>query len=148
MKSIKYSIFGVIGLGLLGLTAQPSLAQPPTGVTNLTGTWTNVNPTTGGVVKIAITNDASGFKIHTYGACSPTPCDHGAVTASPFSKTVSSSIAYGLSGQYNFGFSTMAVTAKRAYEYDGGNFLEVETRTKFAAGDTRYDYMRTELFRK
>ncbi len=148
MKSIKYRVFGIIGLGLLGLVAQPAYAQPPTGVTNLTGTWTNVNPTTGGVVKITITNDLAGFQIHTYGACSPTPCDHGAVAASSFSKSVSSSVAYGLSGQYNFGFSTMLVTAKRAYEYDGGNFLEVETRTKFAAGDTRYDYTRTELFRK
>ncbi len=148
MKSIKPRLFSLIGVALLGLIAQPVLAQAPGGVTNLTGTWSNVNPTTGGIVKITVTSDASGFKIHTYGACSPTPCDHGAVAASPFSKSVSSSVAYGLSGQYNFGFSTMLVTAKRVYEYDGGNFLEVETRTKFAAGDTRYDYTRTELFRK
>ena len=40
----------------------------------------------------------------------------------------------------------MGVTAQRVYDIDGGSFLELEGRTKFAAGDTRQDYMRTELF--
>lgn len=147
MKGIKYSLFGALGIALLELTAPAAMAQPPASLANLTGTWVNVNPATGGIVKIAITS-AGGLKIHTYGACSPTPCDHGAIPASPYSKSVSSGVAYGLSGQYNFGFSTMLVTAQRVYQYDGGNFLELETRTRFAAGDTRYDYVRTELFRK
>lgn len=146
MKSFQNSLMVALGLALLGLTA-PVMAQPPTSVANLTGTWVNVNPSTGGIVKIVITN-TGGFKIHTYGACSPTPCDHGTIAASPFSKSVSSAVAHGLRGQYNFGFSTVLVTAQRTYQYDGGNFLEIETRTQFAAGDTRYDYTRTELFRK
>lgn len=147
MKRIKSVFLSIIGVCLMGMGAS-ALAQPPASVANLTGTWVNVNPATGGIVKLVVTSDATGFKIHTYGACSPTPCDHGAVPAASFSKTVSSGVAYGLSGQYNFGFSTMLVTAQRIYTYDGGNFLEIETRTKFASGDTRYDYTRTELFRK
>lgn len=137
------------GVALLSLvTTEAAFATPPTGLTNLVGTWNNVNTTTGGIVKVVVTNDATGFKLHTYGACSPTPCDHGAVVASPFSKTVSTSTALGLSGQYNFGFSTMQVTGQRIYNIDGGTFLELETRTKFAAGDTRFDYTRTEVFRR
>lgn len=146
MKRNLALIAGVAMMSLVG--TQAAQATPPTGLTNLVGTWNNVNPTTGGIVKVEITNDPTGFKVHTYGACSPTPCDHGAIAASPFSKTIASSIAQGLSAQYNFGFSTMLVTAQRVYNIDGGTFLELETRTKFAPGDTRYDYTRTEIFRR
>lgn len=146
MKRNLALIAGVAMMSLVG--TQAALATPPTGLTNLVGTWNNVNPTSGGIVKIEITNDPTGFKVHTYGSCSPTPCDHGAIAASPFSKTIASSIAQGLSAQYNFGFSTMLVTAQRVYNIDGGTFLELETRTKFAPGDTRYDYTRTEIFRR
>src|SRR3569623_413247 len=124
MNKMKSVLFGAIGVVLVGFTAAAS-AQSPTSLTNLTGTWNTVNPATGGVVQIAITIDASGFKIHTYGANSPTPCDHGAIAASAFSKSVSSAVGYGVSGQYNFGFSTVLVTAQRAYQYDGGDFQEV-----------------------
>jgi hypothetical protein len=137
----------VIGLTVFGMTGL-AVATQPANVTGVVGTWVNVNPSTGGIVKISITNDAAGFRIHTYGACSPTPCDHGAIPASRFSKSVSSTVAHGVSGQYNFGFSTMLVTAQRVLDIDGGTFLEVETRTRFAPGDTRQDYTRTELFRK
>ena len=146
MKRNLALIAGVAMMSLVG--TEVALATPPTGLTNLVGTWNNVNPTTGGILKVEIINDATGFKVHTYGACSPTPCDHGAVAASPFSKTVSSSSAQGFSAQYNFGFSTMLVTGQRVYNIDGGTFLELETRTKFAPGDTRFDYTRTEIFRK
>ena len=147
MKSSKTLIAGLmLAMALAG--SESALAVQPSGVTNLVGTWVNVNPTTGGIVKVIITNDLFGFRIHTYGACSPTPCDHGAIPALRYSKSVSSTTAYGVSGQYNFGFSTMLVTAQRSYEFDGGTFLELDARTKFAAGDTRNDYMRTELFRK
>jgi hypothetical protein len=140
----------VLGFALLvGLaTAAPTMAEPPANRSSLVGTWVNVNPKTGGIVKVVITNDILGFRVHTYGACSPTPCDHGAIKASPFSKTVSSTVASGLSAIYNFGFKTTLVTAKRTAEYDGASFLELESRNVFAAGDTRFDYMQSELFRK
>jgi hypothetical protein len=129
-------------------TAAPTFATAPTSRSNLVGTWVNVNPATTGIVKVVITNDIFGFRIHTYGACSPTPCDHGSIVASPFSKSVTSSVATGLSAIYDHGFVKVLVTAKRTAEYDGGNYLELETRSAFAPGDTRFDYTRTELFRK
>ena len=145
MENKTQKILASVALAMM-LGAGPALAVQPANVANLVGTWNNVSPATGSVVKIIITNDATGFKIHTYGACSPTPCDHGIIPASRFSKTASSTVAHGLSAQYNFGFSTVGVTAQRVYDIDGGSFLELEGRTKFAAGDTRQDYMRTELF--
>jgi hypothetical protein len=137
-----------LALTLVAASATPSLAEAPTSVSNLTGTWVNVNPATGGVVKVIISNTILGLRIRTFGACSPTPCDHGTIAAEPFSKTVSSNIASGLSATYDHGFATVLVTAKRVAEYDGGSFLELETRTTFAPGDTRKNYTRTELFRK
>ena len=140
----------VLGLAVvIGLaTAAPTMAEPPVNRSSLVGTWVNVNSATGGIVKIVITNDIFGFRVHTYGACSPTPCDHGFAAASPFSKSVGSTVATGLSATYNFGFKTTLITAKRTAEYDGGTFLELESRNKFAPGDTRFDYIQSELFRR
>ena len=132
----------------MALGAGPALAVQPAGVFNLVGTWKNINPALANTVQVMITSDANGFKVHTFGACTPTPCDHGAVPALRYSKTVTSAIAHGLSAQYNAGFATRIVTAQRIYDIDGGSFLELETRTRFAVGDTRQDYMRTELFVK
>jgi hypothetical protein len=140
----------VLGIALvIGLAAAaPSTAEPPANRSALVGTWVNVNPATRGIVKVVITNDLLGFRVRTYGACSPTPCDHGAIKASPFSKSVSSTVASGLSAAYDFGFKTTLITAKRTAEYDGGTFLELESRNVFDAGDTRFDYTQGELFRK
>ncbi len=145
MKKGTHVLVAAIALSMV-VGAGSAVAVQPAGVANLVGTWVNANAATGGTVKVVITNDATGFKVHTYGACSPTPCDHGTVSALRFSKTVSSTVAHGLSAQYNFGFSTVQVTAQRIYDIDGANFLELESRTRFAAGDTRRDYMRAELF--
>jgi hypothetical protein len=137
-----------IALSMVLAAAAPSVAEPPTSRTQLVGTWVNVNPATGGIVKVVITNGWFGFRIRTFGACSPTPCDHGSIAASPFSKSVTSNVATGLSAIYDHGFVKVLVTAKRTAQYDGGTFLELETRSAFAAGDTRKDYTRNELFRK
>ena len=140
----------VLSLALTAVlaTAAPAMAEPPTSRTQLTGTWVNVNPATGGIVKVVITNSLLGFRIRTYGACSPTPCDHGSILASPYSKSVTSNVATGLSAIYDHGFVKVLVTAKRTAEVDGGTFLELETRSIFDPGDTRFDYTRSELFRR
>jgi hypothetical protein len=137
-----------VALTMVLAAAAPTIAAPPANRSQLVGTWVNVNPATGGIVKVIITNDIFGFRIHTFGACSPTPCDHGAIPAAPFSKTVVSTIATGLSALYDHGFVTVLVTARRIADVDGGNFLELETRSTFAPGDTRFNYTRSELFRK
>lgn len=145
IRKLTSTFFGLILL----VAANSAFALQPSNTTNLVGTWVNVNPTTAGIVKIVVSHNIfTGFTINTFGACSPTPCNHGVIPASRFSDNVSSTVAQGLSGQYNFGFSTMQVTAQRIYDIDGGNFLELVSQTKFAKGDTRNDYSRTEIFRK
>jgi hypothetical protein len=130
------------------VVAGVAIAKPPTSLSNLLGTWYNTQPTSGGVVKIIVTLDAGLLKVHAYGKCTPTPCDWGTVTASPFSRSVSSGVAYGFDATYVPGFAETVITAVRKFDLDGGSYLEVQTRTKFVAGDTRYDYERIEMFRK
>ncbi len=43
------------------------------------GTWTNVDPGTGGITKIQITRDQSGHHIEAWGACVPDDCQWGKV---------------------------------------------------------------------
>ena len=147
MKTTSQKLLAGVVLAM-ALGAGPALAVQPAGVFNLVGTWKNISPATANTIQVNITSDATGFKVRTFGACTPTPCDHGTVPALRYSKTVTSAIVHGLSAQYNAGFATRIVTAKRVYDIDGGAFLELETRTRFAAGDTRQDYMKTELFIK
>lgn len=144
IKKITSALFSLV----MFFAAQSAFAVAPSNTANLVGTWVNVNPA-GGIVKAVITYNAlTGFKINTYGACTPTPCNHGTISATRFSKSISSNVSQALSAQYNFGFKTMLVTAQRRYDFDGGAFLELENRNKFAAGDNRIDYSQTELFRR
>ena len=50
MKKNLVLIAGVTLMSLVG--TQSAVATPPTGLSNLLGTWTNVNSTTGGIVKV------------------------------------------------------------------------------------------------
>jgi hypothetical protein len=127
---------------------RPCLADAPLDRSQLVGRWVNVNDTTGGIIRIRVTDGPAGFQIHEFGRCHPTPCDLGVINAAPFSKSVGSSVATGLSATYTFAYATILFTAKLVSEYDGGSFLEVETRTTFAPGDQRKDYTSTQLFQR
>jgi hypothetical protein len=130
-------------------SANSAWAVSPTSVDSLVGTWVNVNPNTRGTVKIVVGKDSVGsLTINTFGACSPTPCNHGVIGASAYSSGVSSNVGIGFSAQYNSGFKTTVVTGKLDYEYSDATFLALGSHSKFAVGDTRKDYMSTELFRK
>jgi hypothetical protein len=135
-------------LCMSALAMNTASALPPANRNDVVGTWVNVNPATGGIVKVVIANDATGFKIHTFGACSPTPCDLGTILASPFSKSGASDVAEGVTGSHNLSFATMLVIANRVFDIDGGNFLNLNTFTRFAPRDPRKDYTRSELFIK
>jgi hypothetical protein len=92
---------------------------------------------------VVVTQVGGQLRIHTYGKCTPTPCDHGEIAADAYSLGVSSAVAKGFSGQYDFGFKTTLVTGLRS-----GVLLALETRNKFAGGDNRFDYASRELFKK
>lgn len=140
MKLTKATLASLV---VLAASATSAFAQQPTNLSAVVGTWVNVDPATRGIVKVVVTNVGGQLHIHTYGKCTPTPCDHGDIAANAFSPSVSDAKATGFSGQYDFGFKTTEVTGLRA-----GALLALETRNKFAGGDSRYDYVGREMFRR
>ena len=139
MKTTKALIASLFLLA----TAGTAYAQQPTNYSNVVGTWVNVNAATRGITKVVVTQSGGQLYIHTYGACTPTPCDHGTIAADAFSLSVSDAVTKGFSGEYHHGFKDTLVTGLRS-----GSLLALESRNKFAAGDNRYDYVGRELFRR
>jgi hypothetical protein len=59
--------------------AEAKVAPAAISATPLAGTWSNSDPATRRIVKIVIVAAGAGVKVHAFGACTPTPCDMGAV---------------------------------------------------------------------
>ena len=141
MKTLRaLSLAGVIGALSLSLSAH---AIPPTNVSGLVGTWVNTNSATRSIVKVIITNTASGLTFQSFGACSPTPCVHTVVAAQSFSASVSSDTAIALTAFRNSGFKSSRYAAQRV-----GALLRLDSFETFASGDTRKDYATSETFTK
>lgn len=147
MRTKKYFIGFVIIVVLM--VAGAANAAPPTSLGNLAGTWYNTQPGSGGIAKIVVTVSSGQIYVHAYGKCTPTYCDWGTVPGSAFSRSVGSSVAYGFIANYpNQSVGSTLITAVRKFDFDGGSYLEVQKRTTFRAGDTRYNYENIEMFRK
>ena len=111
--------------------ASPAIVSP----VPLVGTWVNTNPQTRDLVKITITSSGSNVTIHPYGACTPSPCDWGAVTGLAYSASVTASPAIAFSAQFNFGFSKVILVG-----HINGTLLNVESLTEFTDGSGRNNY--------
>jgi hypothetical protein len=145
---LKHAFISLTIIVLL-MAAGAANATPPTSLGNLTGTWYNMQPTSGGVARIDVTVSSGQLQVRTYGKCTPNLCDWGTVNGSAFSRSVGSAAAYGFSANYpNLSVGSKLVTAVRKFDFDGGSYLEVQVRTTFAAGDTRFNYENIEMFRK
>ncbi len=138
-------MLAALALTTAGVAAR---AEAPADLSKVVGTWNNVNAATGGLVRLQLTSVAGTLRIQAFGACTPTPCDLGVVSAPPQSLSVTSDVAEGFRATYNTGFSTIVISAQRIYDVNGGTFLRVTRHTNFAAGDTRKDYVSTEVFRR
>ena len=109
----------------------------------LLGTWNNIDPSTGGLVKIVLGFAAGAITVHAFGACHPTPCDWGVVKGMTYGATVSSNQAIAFSAFYKFGFKETILT---------GHLLRgqlfVETFSHFTDGSNRFDYYADEILRR
>lgn len=146
MKLLK--LLSYISVLAVALIATPSYAVPPTSTAGLTGTWHNANPATRGIIKIVVTKVAGQLRFKSFGACSPTPCVHSTVIARPYSSGISSNFARGFTAFRNSGFKMARFDAVRDYNQTSGAFLRLNSFNKFAAGDSRKDFLSSELFRK
>src|SRR5205809_6312713 len=89
---LKY-VMGLLVL-LAGFGNVPAEAKQPTNAAPLLGTWVNIK-TTGGLVKVVITDVSGNFEVHPYGSCSPTLFDWVAYPVLRFSTRVASSTGFG-----------------------------------------------------
>lgn len=138
------TLASAIVIGALGtLTAMPASARPPTSHAALIGTWTNTNASTRSIVRVVIRPAGAGITIQAFGACTPTPCDHGVIRAAAFSPGVSNIRTNGFRAGKSFGFKTTWYNG-----YLAGQRLSLLTQDTFSAGDTRTDYNIMETFVK
>jgi hypothetical protein len=103
--------------------------------TTLVGTWTNVDKTTRGLVKLIISATGANLSVHGFGACHPTPCDWGASAGIPYAENVNATPAIGFSAFYKFAFKETILVG----HLDAG-LLRVETFDHFTDGSGRSDY--------
>ena len=109
--------------------------QAVTGVAALVGTWNACDPATRNLVRVVVAASGSAITVHAFGACTPTPCDWGAVPGLAYAANVSSPAAIAFTAQYKFSFSQVIVTGV----LDNGS-LVVETFTHFTDKSGRSDY--------
>jgi hypothetical protein len=98
----------------------------------LVGTWTNVNHATRDIVKVVISASGTALKVDLFGACVPTPCNWGSVSAIGYAASVSSGPAVAFSAHYKFSFSEVIVVGHLQ-----GKQLALETFTQFTDGSGR-----------
>jgi len=127
-----------IAFGCFTPAALRAQASPAVAVSRIDGDWLNVDPNTGGIVKILI----DGKKIHPYGACHPTACDWGTIKARSFASSVQSSDAVRLVAKKNNNFDQVEITL--SLESDGR--LRADVFTHFTDGSGRADYSTVNYF--
>jgi len=111
---------------LAGFTAAAVSPAP------LTGTWKNIDHSTRDLVEVVITARGTAITVDALGACSPTPCNWGAVGGIAYASSVGTTPAIAFSAQYTFSFSHVILIGHLQ-----GKQLLVETFTQFTDGSGR-----------
>jgi len=136
----KIKVSAAILLLLISLsTCSASLSQ-------FAGNWTNSDPNTGGLTKLAITVSGASASVHAWGSCHPTDCDWGTVPAYVFAPDVSSdpvSQAQALMAVFNPGFSATTLFIKPQ-----GSSLQVQSYTVFLDNSGRTNYAASYTFNR
>jgi hypothetical protein len=102
----------------------------------LLGTWRAPGD---GIVKVVIRRDRPGrVKLAVFGACVPTPCSWGTVTARLFASDARASLGTGLRASYDNDFALATVTAHLLAGTRPS--LHVEDFDRFIDGSGRSDY--------
>jgi hypothetical protein len=101
----------------------------------LVGTWNACDSATRNLVRIVVAASGGGITVHAFGACTPTPCDWGAVPGLVYAANVSSPTAIAFTAEYKFSFSHVILTGV----LDNGSLI-VETFTHFTDKSGRSDY--------
>jgi hypothetical protein len=141
--AILSTLVTVAGLFSVQAHANAEIQVAPTNPAALVGTWSNTNASTGNIVKVVVRRVGTGITVQPFGACSPTPCDHGITAARGFSSGVGSTATSGFNAVRNFGFKSTTYVGILQ-----GPSLYLTTQNTFAAGDSRFNYTMMERFVK
>ncbi|MDM7938800.1 MAG: hypothetical protein QUS07_00460 [Methanothrix sp.] len=138
MRLMYSSLTAVLLVILIACSSTASIDQ-------FGGSWTNVDPNTGGITRLDIAASGSLVKVHAWGRCHPTDCDWGTVQAQPFAASASSDIASAdtLIAVFDSGFSETTLVIKPA-----GNRLNVNSYDRFKDNSGRSNYMASYTFQK
>jgi hypothetical protein len=109
----------------------------------LLGTWTNADHNTRDLVRVTITASGTGFSVHAFGACTPTPCDWGVVPGNGFADSVLSGPGVAFTAQYRFTFKETLIVGRIEF-----GALFVETFNHFIDGSCRADYNTVSVLSK
>jgi hypothetical protein len=118
------------------------LGDSVTPVSTLPAIWVNT-ANTGNLQAVILTKSNGLLKVHSYGDCSPVPCNWGTVTGITFGLNVSAKTGNTFLAPYKFGF------AKKLLEGSvnaAGTRLTVQTWTEFTDGSGRSNYRSTDTF--
>ena len=99
------------------------------------GTWVNCDHQTRNLVRVMITAAGSEIMVHGFGACSPNPCDWGAVPGLVYADNVTATPAVAFSAVYTFSFKQTTIVGRLL-----NGALIVETFDHFTDRSGRADY--------
>lgn len=105
------------------------------------GTWRNVNPNSRGIVRLEI---SSGMQLRAFGACTPTPCNHGLTPMATYGTSVTNANHRAATAHYNFAFKQVGMTMKLS----GAWHMNMEHWNMFTDSSGRHNYWMGERFRK
>lgn len=116
--------------------ASPEVAVPTNA---LLGAWHNADASTRSITRVVISRAGANLAVRSFGKCSPTDCDWGAVTGYTYATSVGSSAGIGYSAIYNFSFAQVITVG-----YLSGNNLYVFHFTRFTDNSGRSNYFGIE----
>jgi hypothetical protein len=106
----------------------------------LTGTWMNADHKTRDLIRLMIELKGNEITVHAFGACTPNPCDWGAVPGMVFAESVCSVPSVAFTSLYKFDFAEITLVGRLYKEA-----LFVETFTHFIDHSGRADYFAMDV---
>ncbi|MGP0093473.1 MAG: caspase domain-containing protein [Xanthobacteraceae bacterium] len=119
------------------------------GLADLFGDWENTDPATRGIVRLQIADSDGKMQVHAWGACTPSPCDWGAVPAVAYAPNVGTQLSVGteyLLARFPTSFSQRDMIIGPTSK--SGGPLQAVVLTRFTDGSRRSNYASTNLFKK
>ena len=129
---IRAIVLGLCGVALL--FAGTARGAAPSA---FTGIWLNINPKTTNITQMEIGIFKTAFRVHTWGACTPTDCDWGSVSV-----LIPPRLGDTFAAQYDFGYALVTLTITLI----SPNSLHVHMLMDYTPEDGRRDYETDDYF--